>query len=147
MTFVYLFFFFKQKPSYEMRISDWSSDVCSSDLIRDMASAPVKSSFLPCRNDDKGRPAASVRSEGPFQCVRQIGSFPGEEVAIGFPATMPISGSRLIDGLVKTKMSRAARRRRRDTLRRNCLNLGLYYRAVAVRVPITRTRRHNPPHN
>src|SRR3546814_5771071 len=28
------FFFFKQKTSYEMRISDWSSDVCSSDLIR-----------------------------------------------------------------------------------------------------------------
>src|SRR3546814_9702705 len=27
-----LFFFFKQKPAYEMRISDWSSDVCSSDL-------------------------------------------------------------------------------------------------------------------
>src|SRR3546814_4968250 len=26
------FFFFKQKTSYEMRISDWSSDVCSSDL-------------------------------------------------------------------------------------------------------------------
>src|SRR3546814_9266584 len=25
-------FFFKQKPAYEMRISDWSSDVCSSDL-------------------------------------------------------------------------------------------------------------------
>src|SRR3546814_11085634 len=29
MTF---FFFFKQKTAYEMRISDWSSDVCSSDL-------------------------------------------------------------------------------------------------------------------
>src|SRR3546814_3987729 len=27
-----LFFFFKQKTEYEMRISDWSSDVCSSDL-------------------------------------------------------------------------------------------------------------------
>src|SRR3546814_13820531 len=27
------FFFFKQKTSYEMRISDWSSDVCSSDLF------------------------------------------------------------------------------------------------------------------
>src|SRR3546814_7543652 len=26
------FFFFKQKPAYEMRISDWSSDVCASDL-------------------------------------------------------------------------------------------------------------------
>src|SRR3546814_9906964 len=28
------FFFFKQKTEYEMRISDWSSDVCSSDLRR-----------------------------------------------------------------------------------------------------------------
>src|SRR3546814_2377603 len=28
----FLFFFFKQKTAYEMRISDWSSDVCSSDL-------------------------------------------------------------------------------------------------------------------
>src|SRR3546814_5769419 len=31
---VHLFFFFKQKTAYEMRISDWSSDVCSSDLLR-----------------------------------------------------------------------------------------------------------------
>src|SRR3546814_8135730 len=33
--FIYIFvffFFFKQKTAYEMRISDWSSDVCSSDL-------------------------------------------------------------------------------------------------------------------
>src|SRR3546814_7445650 len=29
-----IFFFFKQKTAYEMRISDWSSDVCSSDLNR-----------------------------------------------------------------------------------------------------------------
>src|SRR3546814_9826798 len=29
------FFFFKQKTAYEMRISDWSSDVCSSDLLWD----------------------------------------------------------------------------------------------------------------
>src|SRR3546814_13040609 len=32
MFLVSFFFFFKQKTSYEMRISDWSSDVCSSDL-------------------------------------------------------------------------------------------------------------------
>src|SRR3546814_20558178 len=31
--FSVLFFFFKQKTAYEMRISDWSSDVCSSDLL------------------------------------------------------------------------------------------------------------------
>ena len=30
---LHLFFFFKQKTAYEMRISDWSSDVCSSDLF------------------------------------------------------------------------------------------------------------------
>src|SRR3546814_10586472 len=29
---VWMFYFFKQKTAYEMRISDWSSDVCSSDL-------------------------------------------------------------------------------------------------------------------
>src|SRR3546814_8887499 len=30
------FFFFKQKTAYEMRISDWSSDVCSSDLAEEI---------------------------------------------------------------------------------------------------------------
>src|SRR3546814_3602585 len=33
MTVCGVFFCFKQKTAYEMRISDWSSDVCSSDLI------------------------------------------------------------------------------------------------------------------
>src|SRR3546814_9903827 len=34
IVFVYfVLFFFKQKTAYEMRISDWSSDVCSSDLF------------------------------------------------------------------------------------------------------------------
>src|SRR3546814_7334931 len=33
MVVVFFFFFFKQKTAYEMRISDWSSDVCSSDLL------------------------------------------------------------------------------------------------------------------
>src|SRR3546814_7275578 len=33
-TYLLVFFFFKQKTAYEMRISDWSSDVCSSDLRR-----------------------------------------------------------------------------------------------------------------
>src|SRR3546814_15935348 len=32
MLLCYAFFFFKQKTAYDMRISDWSSDVCSSDL-------------------------------------------------------------------------------------------------------------------
>src|SRR3546814_19314641 len=36
------FFFFKQKTAYEMRISDWSSDVCSSDLQDDCAGQAVE---------------------------------------------------------------------------------------------------------
>src|SRR3546814_1520127 len=36
---VFVFFFFKQKTAYDMRISDWSSDVCSSDLIASKISA------------------------------------------------------------------------------------------------------------
>src|SRR3546814_12515803 len=32
LMYLFIFFFFKQKTAYEMRISDWSSDVCSSDL-------------------------------------------------------------------------------------------------------------------
>src|SRR3546814_8308362 len=35
-------FFFKQKTAYELRISDWSSDVCSSDLINIVTAAPEK---------------------------------------------------------------------------------------------------------
>src|SRR3546814_10574255 len=37
------FFFFKQKTAYEMRISDWSSDVCSSDLTIDFYLSPTRS--------------------------------------------------------------------------------------------------------
>src|SRR3546814_4073265 len=33
LSSICLLFFFKQKTAYEMRISDWSSDVCSSDLV------------------------------------------------------------------------------------------------------------------
>src|SRR3546814_6195803 len=37
VLFVFLLFFFKHKTAYEMRISDWSSDVCSSDLDQDVS--------------------------------------------------------------------------------------------------------------
>src|SRR3546814_10771949 len=39
------FFFFKQKTAYEMRISDWSSDVCSSDL-KPVDTAGMQASIL-----------------------------------------------------------------------------------------------------
>src|SRR3546814_7912954 len=39
---VCLFFFFKQKTAYEMRISDWSADVCSSDLGVERGTEPAR---------------------------------------------------------------------------------------------------------
>src|SRR3546814_10066515 len=44
---LFVFFFFKQKTAYEMRISDWSSDVCSSDLAHSMF---AKLCSLPARS-------------------------------------------------------------------------------------------------
>src|SRR3546814_17647810 len=40
-----MFFFFKQKTAYELRISDWSSDVCSSDLLQVNTYNPATISF------------------------------------------------------------------------------------------------------
>src|SRR3546814_1784484 len=41
-AFLMMFFFFKQKTAYEMRISDWSSDVCSSDLGGERQRIPLQ---------------------------------------------------------------------------------------------------------
>src|SRR3546814_5478961 len=49
---IFFFFFFKQKTAYEMRISDWSSDVCSSDLRRE----PTEDHDAPRVDDHRARP-------------------------------------------------------------------------------------------
>src|SRR3546814_1281192 len=70
MSIVCVFFFFKQKTAYEMRISDWSSDVCSSDLALHVpgpggrrrpahAAAPERGRRAARRRDPRGdRPQA-----------------------------------------------------------------------------------------
>src|SRR3546814_1684794 len=49
IVFVGIFFFFKQKTAYELRISDWSSDVCSSDLSVDRFHSYCRTSTI-CRS-------------------------------------------------------------------------------------------------
>src|SRR3546814_15429134 len=61
-----MFFFFKQKTAYEMRISDWSSDVCSSDLCRGCSVLRSLGPVLPAHHDGAGEdvmqaPAALVQ--------------------------------------------------------------------------------------
>src|SRR3546814_1286592 len=90
MDVLFFFFFFKQKTAYEMRISDWSSDVCSSDLIGHDARVPgarcrrFASSSPEAR---EGRPrgsqgddvvhqdSATTRTQGEF--AWQLGADPG----------------------------------------------------------------------
>src|SRR3546814_11763942 len=52
-------FFFKQKTAYEMRISDWSSDVCSSDLVTPALGLPMKQTMM-MTYDLKGPGGVSV---------------------------------------------------------------------------------------
>src|SRR3546814_1341592 len=62
------FFFFKQKTAYEMRISDWSSDVCSSDL-----SGPLFL-WLPCSVGMPvlGPPTFVIPAKAGIQSVRRL---------------------------------------------------------------------------
>src|SRR3546814_2564903 len=52
MLWLYSVFFFKQKTAYEMRISDWSSDVCSSDLVGARTDQDVVADRARIRVDD-----------------------------------------------------------------------------------------------
>src|SRR3546814_2788287 len=68
------FFFFKQKTAYEMRISDWSSDVCSSDLGAGAGGGkrrpadPRRSAFFRARPRDRGpRPRAGRRGDDGYR--------------------------------------------------------------------------------
>src|SRR3546814_5190081 len=61
---IFVFFFFKQKTAYEMRISDWSSDVCSSDLYATLPTASAVSSTSSAEGEGS-RPPAAPRATTP----------------------------------------------------------------------------------
>src|SRR3546814_8609346 len=73
-----LFFFFKQKTAYEMRISDWSSDVCSSDLFAILHFLWLQHVCLP--SDTVGR---SIRRRVGFPFIAPAGPPRSEERRVG----------------------------------------------------------------
>src|SRR3546814_1292585 len=88
-----MFFFFKQKTAYEMRISDWSSDVCSSDLVELGGDAIDRAAFDDAEIDRNAffcpDAAAAARWEKALDAARKNGSSLGavvECVADGVPA-------------------------------------------------------------
>src|SRR3546814_15038333 len=89
-------FFFKQKTAYEMRISDWSSDVCSSDLVRG-AEDILRARFAACgrAGDESHRLFAAVRREE-------------DEAEIILRLQMPLLGGAALPGLGLIEIGRAA---------------------------------------
>src|SRR3546814_11561376 len=86
MFFVHVLLFFKQKTAYEMRISDWSSDVCSSDLtvIDDFAHNPDKvAATLAAVTELPGRALLFFQPHG-YGPLRQM----GKELAGSFACGM-----------------------------------------------------------
>src|SRR3546814_3794485 len=69
-----LFFFFKQKTAYEMRISDWSSDVCSSDLKTLMGTPDIASRRWIWEQYDSQVGADTVQTGGDAALVRIHGT-------------------------------------------------------------------------
>src|SRR3546814_11713189 len=89
MSYLYLFFFFKQKTAYEMRISDWSSDVCSSDLgihrQCERQHRPDQAGCLEAIRAAAGNALAGARDRtaaGPIECVTHACRAVGDEVVV-----------------------------------------------------------------
>src|SRR3546814_7744397 len=76
-----VFFFFKQKTAYEMRISDWSSDVCSSDLRMAPSPAPDRRNRPDCR--DGRRHSIHARTCYPLLPLSQVYILRSEERRVG----------------------------------------------------------------
>src|SRR3546814_19005343 len=66
-----LFFFFKQKTAYEMRISDWSSDVCSSDLAKGQG-VIINTASVQGLQSQKGAAAYAASKGGIISMTRQL---------------------------------------------------------------------------
>src|SRR3546814_6570634 len=64
----YFFFFFKQKTAYEMRMSDWSSDVCSSDLRTVLRQAQHERVGFRSVDSESSHPARQVAA----RCVADL---------------------------------------------------------------------------
>src|SRR3546814_12522243 len=121
-----MFVFFKQKPAYEMRISDWSSDVCSSDLeiaakIPDdikwilrvdghTDNVPIATSRFPSNWELSTARAISV-----VKFLIEQGISPDRLVAAGFGEVQPLD----------TRAAEIARRPHRRTQTKTAPRLGL----------------------
>src|SRR3546814_4345294 len=120
---VIVVFFFKQKTAYEMRISDWSSDVCSSDLCRGAARDLSRS---PDRRDlALHRGAGCIFAPGRAACRSQA----------------PLAGS-----ATKLRIGRLSKRSEEHTSELQSL-MRISYAVFCLKKKNTKTQIRNKTHN
>src|SRR3546814_8710987 len=83
-SYLLLVFFFKQKTAYEMRISDWSSDLCSSDLVPSGGNRHIvfdaNADALPARRHLAARRDVDARFDGEHHAWLQLTIGAGQTV-------------------------------------------------------------------
>src|SRR3546814_9561829 len=109
-----LFFFFKQKTAYEFRIGDWSSDVCSSDLVelQDLALGRLGLDAVVALPGDEV--VVGGRHLGLRQPLREEGAQGGNELVAGGAGDGPVRPQRLaaLEDLLDQQVVAALRRHR-----------------------------------
>src|SRR3546814_14353464 len=125
-----LFFFFKQKTAYEMRISDWSSDVCSSDLLKAvLAHRPERVGGMVAPAGRLGAVAVTAQIRGYHRvALGQRGRHPmpahvGQRVAVQQQQRRPIAADRGVD-LRARGLDRSQERRVGNEWVRTCSSRG-----------------------
>src|SRR3546814_684005 len=98
-VYLFVFFFFKQKTAYELRISDWSSDVCSSDLL-----PRNRGEFVQTVQDDGAAAKAGIE---PGDVVTAINGKPvTSEQTLSFLVANIAPGSRIPVDLIRNGQQR-----------------------------------------
>src|SRR3546814_3748410 len=95
-------FFFKQNTAYEMRISDWSSDVCSSDLLEQIGGGQAVGGRFESETregpvDDVGQHREVIEDEGEDADVEDFPDQPAEDVGLAVHGPEQ-AGQRDVDG-------------------------------------------------
>src|SRR3546814_5558432 len=112
LIFVLCFLFFKQKTAYEMRISDWSSDVCSSDF------EPLPSSQKMCelartrKSPDRFQTCLCKKTRRNARCQRAFSA--DQKSSHGFPPRRPAPEPPLPSSLRWKRKSVSKERRRSE---------------------------------
>src|SRR3546814_8730503 len=135
------FFFFKQKTAYEMRISNWSSDVCSSDLV----GRPGLAEILPGQHVDPAR--AEQRPQRHLDGAGVGSRHDGDAVVLGDAEDSAVAVAHLVElRLAARRPVRAAEIGAAQHLRRPARTLdagtGRELRTLRPRLRLFRSEEH-----